>query len=48
MERKSVIEEPGYHGRGDKSAITYYDLIVPVISHRVVGDSQVFLSENIP
>ena len=27
MARKSVIEEPDYHGRGDKSTITYYDLI---------------------
>ena len=24
MARKSVIEEPKYHGRGDKSTMTYY------------------------
>ena len=30
MARKSVIEEPEYHGRGDKSTIIYYDLIIPV------------------
>ena len=30
MARKSVIVEPEYHGRGDKSTIIYYDLIIPV------------------
>ena len=30
MARKSVIEEPEYHGRGDKSTIIYYNLIIPV------------------
>ena len=34
MARKSVIEEPEYHGRGGKSSITYYDLIIPVSLHR--------------
>ena len=48
MARKSVIEEPEYHGRGDKNAITYYDLIIPVILHRAVGGSKVSLSEKIP
>ena len=28
MVRKNVIEEPEYHGRGDKSTITYYNLII--------------------
>ena len=48
MARKSVIEEPEYHGRGDKSTITYYDLIIPRILHRAVGGSKVPLSKNIP
>ena len=48
MERKSVIEELEYHGRGDKSTITYYDLIIPVILHRAVGGPKVSLSEKIP
>ena len=51
MARKSVIEEPEYHGRGDKSTITYYDLIIPVIKsilHRAVGGSKVSLLEKIP
>ena len=48
MARKSVIEEPEYHGRGDKSTITYYDLIIPVILHRAVGGPKVSLSEKIP
>ena len=48
MARKSVIEEPEYHGRGDKSTITYYDLIIPVILHRAVGGSKVSLLEKIP
>ena len=48
MARKSVTEEPEYHGRGDKSTITYYDLIIPVILHRAVGGPKVSLSEKIP
>ena len=48
MARKSVIEEPEYHKRDDKSTITYYDLIIPVILHRAVGGSKVSLSEKIP
>ena len=47
MARKSVIEEPEYYGKGDKSTITYYDLIIPVILHRAVGGSKVSLSEKI-
>ena len=47
MAWKSVIEEPGYHGRGDKNTITYYDLIIPVILLRAVGGPKVSLSENI-
>ena len=39
MERKSVIEKPEYHGRGDKSTITYYNLIIPVILLRTVRGS---------
>ena len=46
MARKSVIEEPEYHGRSDKSTIIYYDLIKPVSLHRVVGGSKVSLSEK--
>ena len=30
MARKSVIEEPEYHGRGEKSTKIYYNLIIPV------------------
>ena len=30
MARKRDIEEPEYHGRGDKSTKIYYDLIIPV------------------
>ena len=45
---KSVIEEPEYHGRGHKSIMIYYDLIIPVILHRAVGGSKVSLSEKIP
>ena len=48
MARKSVIEEPEYHARGDKSTIMYYDLIIPVILHRSVGGSKVSLPEKIP
>ena len=48
MARKSVIEEPEYHGRGAKSTLTYYDLIIPVILHRAIGGPKVSLSENIP
>ena len=48
MARKSVIEEPEYHGRGDKSTIIYYNLIIPVSLHRAVGGSKVSLSEKIP
>ena len=47
MTRKSVIEEPEYHGRGDKSTITYYDLIIPVILHRAVGGPNISLSKKI-
>ena len=45
---KSAIEEPEYHGKGHESTIIYYDLIIPVILHRVVGGSKVSLSEKIP
>ena len=45
---KNVIEEPEYHGRGQKSTIIYNDLIIPVILHRAVGGSKVSLSEKIP
>ena len=48
MARKSVIEEPEYHGRGDKSSLTYYDLIISVILYRAVGGPKISLSENIP
>ena len=48
MIRKSVIEEPEYHGRGGKSTIIYYDLIIPVILHRFVGNFKVTLLEKIP
>ena len=48
MARKSVIKEPEYHGRGDKSTITYYDLIIPVILHRAVGGPKLSLSDKIP
>ena len=48
MAEKIVIEEPEYHGRGDKNTITYYDLIIPVILRRPVGGSKVSLSEQIP
>ena len=47
MARKTVIEEPEYHGRGDKSTITYYDLIIPMILHRAAEGSKVSLSEKI-
>ena len=47
MTRKSVIEEPEYHGRGGKSTITYYDLIIPGILHRFIGDSKVSLPKKI-
>ena len=45
---KSVIEEPEYHGRGHKSTIIYYDLIIPVILHGTAEGSKVSLSEKIP
>ena len=48
MARKSVIVEPEYDGKGDKSTIIYYDLIIPVILHGSVGGSKVSLSEKIP
>ena len=48
MARKSIIKEPEYHWRGDKSTIVYYDLIIPVSLHRAVGASKVSLSEKIP
>ena len=48
MARKNVIEEPEYYGRGDKSTVTYYDLIIPVILHRAIGGPKVSLSEKIP
>ena len=31
MSKKSVIEEPEYHGKGHESTIIYYMLIIPVI-----------------
>ena len=40
MARRSVIEELEYNRRGDKSAITYYDFIVPVTSHSSAGGSK--------
>ena len=46
--KKSISEEPEYHGRGDKSTITYYHLIIPVILQRCVGGSKVFPSDKIP
>ena len=46
--RKSVIDELEYHGRGHKSTRTYYDLIIPVILHRAVGDTKISMSEKIP
>ena len=48
MARKNVIKEPKYHGKGDKSTIIYYDLIIPVRLHRAVGGSKVSLLEKIP
>ena len=48
MVRKIVIEEPEYHGRGDKSIIIYYDSIIPVILHWSVGGFKVSLSGKIP
>ena len=48
MARKSVIQEPKYHGKGNKSTITYYDLIIPVILHKAVEGSKLSLSEKIP
>ena len=48
MTRKSVIVELEYHGRGDKSTIIYYDLIIPVLLHISVRGSEVSLSEKIP
>ena len=48
MARKSVIEEPEYHGRGDKSTIIYYDLAIPVSFHSTVGGSKISLSKTIP
>ena len=48
MARKSIIEEPEYHERGDKSTIIYYDLIILVSLHRAVAGSKVSLSEKIP
>ena len=45
---KRVIEEPEYHGRGHKSTIIYYELIIPVILHRVIGVYKVSLSEKLP
>ena len=45
---KSVIEKPEYYGRGHKSTIIYYDLIIPVIFHRAVGGSNASISEKIP
>ena len=48
MVRTSVIVEPEYHGRGDKSSIFYYGLAIPVILHSSVGGSKVSLSEKMP
>ena len=48
MTMHNAIEEPEYHGRGDKGTITYYDLIIPVILHRAVGGPKILLSKNIP
>ena len=48
LSKKSVIEEPEYHGKGHESTIIYYMLIIPVILHRSVGGSKVSLSEKIP
>ena len=31
LSKKSVIEEPEYHGKGHESTIIYYMLIIPVI-----------------
>ena len=47
MTRKSVIEEPEHHGRFGKSTIIYFDLIIPVILHRFVGNFKVTLLEKI-
>ena len=44
----NAIEEPEYHGRGDKSTITYYDLTIPVTLHRAVGGPKILLSKKIP
>ena len=41
---KSAIEETEYHGKGHKSTIIYYKLIITVILHRSVGGSKVSLS----
>ena len=48
MARKSVIDKPEYHGRGDKRTITFCGLIISVILHRAVWGSKVSLSEKIP
>ena len=36
MARKNVIEETEYHGRGGKSTIIQYNLIIPVTLNRSV------------
>ena len=44
---KNVIDEPEYHGKVHESTIIHYMLIIPMILHRSVGGSKVFLSEKI-
>ena len=46
MARKSIIVEPEYYLRGEKSTAIYCDLIIPVILHRTVGGSKFFLPEK--
>ena len=36
MKRKTVIEEPEYHGRGAENTIIYYDMIIAEILDRSV------------
>ena len=48
MAKKSVIVEPEYHGRGEKSITIFYNLIIPVILDGSVWGSKVSLWEKIP
>ena len=48
MARKNVLEELGYHERGNKNTIIQCGFIISVNLHRSDGSSKVSVPEKIP